>query len=226
MKTKLVMRKRFVLLQPLVCVLLAACTGGVGGKVDGGKATQVQTQSPKPVPTACLYTIGEVSPVLREAILDSLRAHYPKCRYAGNLPLRSTAITRNRRDHTRYMADSLIADLCRYQSDTAIVIGLTQADIGKDNFRNREGKIVPHWGIMGESAGIGKQVLVFSSYRPRGNAQLFRLMLHEIGHSMGLWHCSDPNCIMQDAKGTNPFGQATHFCDKCGAHMRARHWQL
>ena len=55
----------------------------------------------KPVPTVCLYTLGNVSTNLREAMLDSLKAHYPKCKYVGKIALDKKALTTKRKDHVR-----------------------------------------------------------------------------------------------------------------------------
>lgn len=173
------------------------------------------------VPTVCLYTMGYVESKLQRAMMDSLQAHYPRCKYAGNIGLPDETLTTKRHDHPRYRADLLNKVLRQYKSDSTIVIGLTQADIGLDNFRNR-----PHSGIMGMADGIGSGIAVFSSYRPHGYGQLFSVMLHELGHSQGLKHCKDTNCIMQNANGGNPFSKTNVFCDKCKDFMEARHWIL
>ena len=178
-------------------------------------------QAKEVVPTICVYTLGEVKASLLNAMMDSLKAHYPKCEVAGNLALPEEARTTKRHDHVRYRADALNKILRQYKSDTTIVIGLTQADIGLDNFRGRE-----HSGIMGQASGIGTGVAVFSSYRPHGNEQLFSVILHEIGHAQGLRHCPDEHCIMQDAKGGNPFSKTNTFCAKCKAFMRSKNWRL
>lgn len=171
--------------------------------------------------TLCLYTLGTVKAKLKDAMIDSLKNHYPKVRFVGNLDLPENAITKKRHDHTRYECDSLNNYLAQYQSDSTIVIGLTSADIGLDNLRNH-----PHWGIMGKAKGINIPVAVFSSYRPKDNAQLFCVMLHEIGHTCGLRHCPDKNCMMQDAKGGNPFEHTKIFCKKCKSHMTKKGWSL
>lgn len=183
--------------------------------------TSEMEQKSAVVPVICVYTFGDVNEGLQRAMMDSLRAHYPKCRIAGNLQLPDSALTTQRNDHRRYRADLLNKVLRRYKSDSTIVIGLTQADIGLDNFRGRA-----HSGIMGLANGIGKGVAVFSSYRPHGNGQLFSVMLHEIGHAQGLRHCPDAECMMQDAKGGNPFSKTNVFCDKCKKHMESKHWKL
>lgn len=173
------------------------------------------------VPVVCVYTLGSVNEDLQRAMMDSLSAHYPKFRMVGNLQLPDSALTTKRNDHRRYRADILNKVLCRYKSDSTVVIGLTQADIGLDNFRGRA-----HSGIMGLASGIGTGVAVFSSYRPHGYGQLFSVMLHEIGHAQGLRHCSDTKCMMQNAKGGNPFSKTNVFCDKCKKHMESKHWKL
>ena len=137
-------------------------------------ASPSTTEQKSIVPTVCVYTFGDVNEGLQRAMMDSLRAHYPKCRMVGNLQLPDSALTTKRNDHRRYRADLLNKVLRRYKSDSTIVIGLTQADIGLDNFRGRE-----HSGIMGLASGIGTGVAVFSSYRPHGYGQLFSVMLHE-----------------------------------------------
>lgn len=203
-----------------ICFILCLFSCNHNNKADIQRVT-TGAEIAKPVPTVYLYTLGNVSTNLREAMLDSLKAHYPKCKYVGNIALDKKALTTKRKDHVRYRADLLNEQLKAFKSESTIVIGLTQADIGLDNFRNR-----PHSGIMGLASGIGTGVAVFSSYRPHGYGQLFCVMLHEIGHTQGLRHCPDTNCMMQNAKGGNPFAKTKSFCAKCKKFMKNRHWNL
>ncbi len=215
---RMIIKKGFL----LCCVCLTICLLSCNQKNRAGaqpETTNIEVS--KTVPTVCLYTLGNVSTNLREAMLDSLRTHYPKCKYVGNIILDKKAMTTKRKDHVRYRADLLNEQLKIFKSDSTIVIGLTQADIGLDYFRNR-----PHSGIMGLASGIGTGVAVFSSYRPHGYGQLFSVMLHEIGHTQGLRHCSDTNCMMQNAKGGNPFAKTNSFCTKCKRFMKNKHWDL
>lgn len=197
-----------------LCLLTGSCR-------ENSTTPSSNKQKKVVVPVVCVYTMGKVSGELQQAMMDSLSNHYPKCRMAGHLPLPDAALTTKRNDHKRYRADELNKVLCRYKTDSTIIIGLTQADIGLDNFRGRA-----HSGIMGLANGIRTGVAVFSSYRPRGYRQLFCVMLHEIGHSQGLRHCSDTRCMMQNAKGGNPFSKTNVFCDKCRNYMNSRHWKL
>lgn len=205
----------------LSCLCSFICLLSCNHNKSGVQNVKIDVETSKTVPTVCLYTLGNVSTNLRKAMLDSLKVHYPKCKYVGNISLDKKALTRKRKDHPRYRADLLNKQLKTFKSDSTIVIGLTQADIGLDNFRNQ-----PHWGLMGLASGIGTGVAVFSSYRPHGYGQLFSVMLHEIGHTQGLRHCPDTNCMMQNANGGNPFAKTNCFCAKCKRFMKSRHWKL
>lgn len=212
------MKKR--LLNLFVFSALLAATGCSGNTQKAAPEPEPKVEA-KAVPTICVYTLGPVDGRLQRVMLDSLKVHYPMCRLAGNIALPEEARTTKRHDRVRYRADLLNKMLSRYRSDSTLVVGLTQADIGLDNFRNRA-----HSGIMGMANGIGTGVAVFSSYRPHGYGQLFSVMVHEIGHAQGLRHCSDERCIMQDAKGGNPFSRTNVFCDKCKKFMTDRHWRF
>lgn len=173
------------------------------------------------IPTICVYTLGVVRNSMQDDMMDSLKAHYPKCRYVANIALPENARTKKRNDHVRYRADLLNNVLLGYKTDSTIVIGLTQADIGLDNFRGQ-----PHWGIMGMASSINGGVAVISSYRPHNRAELFGVMLHEIGHAQGLNHCPDTSCMMQNAKGGNPFRRTHVFCNECKAYLQKLNWKL
>lgn len=218
MNLRMIIKKGFLLCSVCLTICLLSCNQK---KQEGAQHVTTNKVVSKTVPTVCLYTLGNVSTNLREAMLDSLKAHYPKCKYVGNIALDKKALTIKIKDHVRYRADLLNEQLKAFKLDTTIVIGLTQADIGLDNFRNR-----PHSGIMGLASGIGTGVAVFSSYRPHDHGQLFSVMLHEIGHTQGLRHCPDTNCMMQNAKGGNPFAKTNSFCAKCKMFMKNRHWIL
>ena len=88
--------KKYLLLCCLCFIMcLLSCTHN--DKADVQNVT-TGTEVSKTVPTVCLYTLGKVSTNLREAMLDSLKAHYPKCKYVGNITLDKKAMTTKRKD--------------------------------------------------------------------------------------------------------------------------------
>jgi archaemetzincin len=104
----------------------------------------------------------------------------------------------------RYKADSLLA----YQQQMAnnqIIIGLTHQDISTSN------GTIPDWGVFGLGYCPG-QACVISTWRLQRAShsrlqleqRLHKVVLHELGHNLGLPHCTSnhPTCLMNDAKGT------------------------
>src|SRR5207249_9902457 len=91
---------------------------------------------------------------------------------------------------------------------------------------------VKDWGIAGLGSLDGKSS-VFSGYlyrglKSKGEAKYLHaienLVLHEVGHTLGLPHCPLDRCIMADAKG-NALRSATlsinEFCPRCFEAIRA-----
>lgn len=104
----------------------------------------------------------------------------------------------------RYVADSLLLDLKRRLPQGAYkIIGLTSKDIStqKEEIKN--------YGVMGLGFLGGKSCVVstFRLHKNSASEKLFverfiKVILHEIGHTLGLDHCPTAKCIMQDCKGT------------------------
>lgn len=85
-------------------------------------------------------------------------------------------------------------------------MGLTDADIV-----TRKGSI-PIWGILGMGS-IDGRCSVLSTYRMERKweggapealveARLWKIAVHELGHTLGLDHCPKVGCIMEDGHGT------------------------
>lgn len=82
----------------------------------------------------------------------------------------------------------------------------------------------PEWGIFGLGLRPGK-TCVISTYRLKKNVsksilllRLKKVVLHEIGHNLGLEHCTNnEECMMNDADGTvkQVDREKIWFCKKC-----------
>jgi len=103
----------------------------------------------------------------------------------------------------RYKADSLL----KFQSGllpsgTQSVIGLTNKDISTTTDNHDD------WGIFGLGYCPGKACVISVFRLQSGPYDLYKerfikVLLHELGHNMGLPHCNyDSTCMMNDAKGT------------------------
>lgn len=135
------------------------------------------------------------------------------------LPLPKQAFNAKR---NRYRADSLLRYLDHITPDGSLCIGLTTADISttKDNH--------PDWGIFGLGYCPGK-VCVASLYRLKGKdrlQKLYKVAIHELGHTQGLNHCLVKSCLMRDAQGKDCLDSETEFCVNCKAYLRNSGWSL
>jgi archaemetzincin len=121
----------------------------------------------------------------------------------------------------RWSADALLTFLEDVPSAPGHkVMGITEVDI----VTPKNG--IPRWGILGLGSLDGK-TSVISTYRMRrkweGGApeavvrdRLAKISLHELGHTLGLDHCPNKGCVMEDGHGTVKTVDAeTVLCAKC-----------
>lgn len=122
----------------------------------------------------------------------------------------------------RYKADSLLKFLSLLAQPNEILLGLTVKDIS-----TRNGTIAD-WGVMGLGTCPGNACVV-STFRlnmTKGKNQLFKVAIHELGHTFGLPHCPSPACFMRDAKGGNPTDEEKDFCSDCKRYLCRHFWKL
>ncbi len=122
----------------------------------------------------------------------------------------------------RYRADKLIKFLSENTSENGVTLGVTTKDISVT-----KGKYAD-WGVMGLAYKPGK-ACVISSFRLKGKNQdekLYKVAIHELGHTQGLNHCPDKSCYMRDAEGKDHLNEEIHFCEKCKTHLIEQGWKL
>jgi archaemetzincin len=126
----------------------------------------------------------------------------------------------------QYSADSLIMFLSKYTNDTIVdVVGLTHEDIYTIREYQTHEKNVPSVlyepkGIFGYGYVSGNSCVI-SDYRLRSNDpellnnRLRKIIIHEIGHNLGLPHCSDDTCIMFEGDIPTLDKCNGNYCNKC-----------
>lgn len=119
----------------------------------------------------------------------------------------------------RYRADSLIRWMSKQAKANEIYIGITTQDISTTKGEYAD------YGVMGLGYCPGKACIV-SSYRLKNKQHFYKLVIHELGHNMGLQHCPVPTCYMRDAKGGDPTEEEKGFCKQCAAYLQKKGWNL
>lgn len=152
-------------------------------------------------------------------IYKKLKEINPNATLRSPIPLPQSAyyLPRN-----RYRADSIINYLDRFGNADTVVIGLTGVDISTTK------GTIKDWGIMGLGFQPGNACVV-STYRlSKSNLseQLFKIVLHELGHTQGLPHCRNKTCYMRNAEGGNHLDEETGFCASCRSFLQKKGWLL
>ena len=96
MDIRMIIKKGFLLCCMCLTISLFSCNRK---NKTGAQYVTTNIEVSKTVPAVCLYTLGNVSKNLREAMLDSLKAHYPKCKYVVNIAIDKKTLTTKRKDH-------------------------------------------------------------------------------------------------------------------------------
>jgi archaemetzincin len=120
----------------------------------------------------------------------------------------------------RYRADSLINYLGRRAGRGEVIIGLTHQDVSTTKGGN------PDYGIMGLGLCPGN-ACVASTFRLKGvniPEKLYKVSIHELGHTQGLRHCKVIGCLMRDAEGKDRLDQEHSFCVDCARVLKSKGW--
>lgn len=129
----------------------------------------------------------------------------------------------------RYRAEKILDFLEAHAPlDSHVIVGLTAVDISTTKGSYED------WGILG-LASVGGGECVVSRFRAKRGAKddlhtrvrLAKTVVHEVGHTLGLLHCPNYGCLMEDGKGTvTTTDHEVDLCDSCreklGPHAVAR----
>ena len=152
-------------------------------------------------------------------VFEELKKYIPTIILKKPIPLPKRAYYKPR---NRYKADTLNLILKEKTKNGFVTIGLTNKDISTADGKN------PDWGIMGLAYLSGKacSVSTFRLSKKNINEQFFKVAIHELGHTQGLYHCPNKKCLMTAAEGKNNTDKETGFCNKCKAFLIGKGWKF
>ncbi len=166
-------------------------------------------------PSIVIQPFNTISPVYTRIIKDSLSRYFIAITIAPAQDLPSAAWYAPRE---RYRADKVLDHMKPAAGNNAYMIGLTTKDISTIKHEK-------DWGVMGLATLNGHTALASTFRLDKRNApeQLFKVVIHELGHTFGLTHCEKKICFMRDAEGGRPLNEEKRFCDDCHRYLRSRH---
>jgi len=189
----------------------------------------IAPQHTEPLPVVVVVPLGNVDPALVKFVADSLtRRFFFDVRLHEPVPHPEAAWYAPRK---RWRAEKILDALDHLDvGDAWRIVAITEQPIS-----TTKGPVYD-WGIAGLGSMGGKSC-VFTSYLFRKlkkkepdtyQRYMDNLVIHEMGHTLGLDHCPLERCIMADAKG-NAIRAAkasiNEFCPRCHrlirAHLRA-----
>jgi len=152
-------------------------------------------------------------------VYDKLKTYIPHVLLNKPMQLPKRAYYKPR---NRYKADTLNLILKEKTKSGYVTIGLTNKDISTADGKNSD------WGIMGLAYLPGKACTVstFRLSKKNINEQYFKVAIHELGHTQGLYHCPNKTCLMTAAEGKNNTDKETGFCIKCKTFLINKGWKL
>ncbi len=172
-------------------------------------------------PVVALQPFGALDPVVLTAVASYVRSLLAaEVAILAPQPLPDSAYYAPRH---RYRGDGLLDYLDRATpAGYSRVIGITDRDISVTN-----GKVYD-WGVFGVAHLSGRPGIV-STFRlatgsapvPVLQARLEKVVVHELGHTFGLPHCTSPGCVMRDAEGSiRPVDSSTgKLCPSCASRL-------
>jgi archaemetzincin len=168
-----------------------------------------------------IQPFDDLSEKYLEYVVRELRKVYPRVSVQPPIKLPLSALNHS---GIKYRADSLISFL-RNRSDGLkyehVTLGLTSKDVSVTRGQTTD------CCIMGLAYRPGK-ACVASLYRLKSSnksANFFKLAVHELGHTQGLYHCHERTCLMRATK-KNHFDELTGFCPRCKEILKKAGWVL
>lgn len=167
-------------------------------------------------PVLKLLPLGEIENKVVQEIYQKLQLTHSNVTLLNQESLPAFAFYPPR---NRYRADSIIHWLQQRASANETYIAITNADISTTKEPHKD------FGVMGLGYRPGN-ACVASLYRLKNKNNLYKVAIHELGHTTGLPHCPGKTCYLKDAKGSDPTDEEKEFCTNCTKYLKSKGWVL
>lgn len=166
--------------------------------------------------TILIQPLGRVKESTIGPVKKELEKYFSKVELQGPINIPSQFYSTSTK---KYSSDSILNWLEPNKDKNAVVLAITHYDIATNMHGN------PYYGILGY--GFSKtQSCVISDKRLRNKNLLYKLALHELGHTYGLSHCLEKNCTMRSANGKDHTAELNGFCSSCKKTLEKQHWKF
>ena len=172
-----------------------------------------------------ILRIGPVRQWIYDHICRSLQSFFPEANlnsFREVMPLPGEAYNSSR---NQYDSSILLSKLSSYLPSLFKVdklLGVTEADLFVPKMNFVFGEARPKWGIA---------VISLHRLRPEFYGQILdneifaerftKEAIHEIGHTLGLRHCGDQQCVMFFSNNIQLVDKKDlNFCVKCKKHLK------
>lgn len=172
-----------------------------------------------PAITIDIQPFSDVSDDQVNDVLQEIKKRYPKVDLKKAIPIPPQAYYKAR---NRYRADSLVNYLNRRCTPGHVTMALTTKDISWTK------GTISDYGIMGLGLCPGNACVASTFRLSKTNTpdQLYKIAIHELGHTQGLKHCPEKTCYMRDAEGKNHTNELRGFCNSCRQYLISKGWAL
>ncbi|MBU0553835.1 tetratricopeptide repeat protein [Myxococcota bacterium] len=168
-----------------------------------------------------MLPLGEVDPAHVRFTCEAIRqTHHLQCVALRPHPLPSKALDRRR---FQYDADIIVEGLFeRLPGDGAGLLAITNSDLfeaGKSHFVFGLASLVDRVGIVSlaryRGAWWGEQENPARFYE-----RAYKVIIHEVSHTLGLGHCPNPHCAMREDATLEALDDSPRrFCKRCQAAL-------